>query len=126
MKTKLQPHAEWLAELEVIRKRNEIRYRGWIIEPSTSYLGGFDYYPEDEGRNDDCDCVGDPAEYMYCGNVRHACTIEGAKDDIWERAMMKQPQHIVVLHNKKYPFDWIEDAIKFAVLWNAEGFYPAT
>lgn len=39
---------------------------------------------------------------------------------------MKKDQHKVVLHGRSYYFDWIEDAIKFAVLWNAEGFYPAT
>lgn len=38
---------------------------------------------------------------------------------------MQTNKHRVVLNGRDYYFDWIQDAIKFAVLWNAEGFYPA-
>src|SRR5690606_19020568 len=103
-----------------------VLYRGYIIEPSTSYFGGYEYYPANEGRNDDAEVVGDPPEYRYCGNVRHASTLEEAKDEIWEKVMTSIPQHKVVMNNRPYYFDWVEDAIKFAIKWNAEEFIPAT
>jgi hypothetical protein len=61
----------------------QINYRTYRIEPTTLPYGkGFDFFPADQGRDDDYDCVGDPAEYKYCGNVRHASTIEEAKNEI--------------------------------------------
>lgn len=119
-----ETHEQFIDRLEEIRKRNMVSYRGYIIEPSTSYFGGFDYYPESEGRNDDAELVGDPPEYSYCGNVRHAQTLEDAKDDIWERVMMATPQHKVVLNGRDYFFSWIDEAMKFAIQWNAEEFVP--
>ena len=102
-----------------------ITYRGYTIEPSTSYFGGYEYYPTEEGRNDDAEIVGDPPEYSYCGNVKHADTIDEAKDAIWEKVMTSMPQHKVVMNKRDYYFDWIEDAMKFAIRWNAEEFIPA-
>ena len=102
-----------------------ITYRGYTIEPSTSYFGGYEYYPTEEGRNDDAEIVGDPPEYSYCGNVKHADTIDEAKDAIWEKVMTSMPQHKVVMNKRDYYFEWIEDAMKFAIRWNAEEFIPA-
>ena len=99
-------------------------YRGYTIEPTSNGCpyGGYDYYPTEEGRNEDYDWTGDG--WQNCGNVGFASSIEDAKDAIWEKVMTSLPQHKVVLNKKDYYFDWIEDAIKFAVMWNAEEFVP--
>lgn len=101
---------------------NTIHYRGHTIEPSHSGHG-YDFFPTQEGRDEDYDWTGDG--WRNCGNVGHAMSIEGAKDEIIDKIMMATPQHKVVMNNRPYFFDYIEEAIKFAVLWNAEGFYPA-
>lgn len=116
--SKLQSHQEFMAELEAIRKRNEIHYRGYIIEPTSSGCpyGGYDYYPASEGRNDDADYDGE--SYRYTGNVGFESSIENAKDAINERIMEKLPNHIVEFHGRTWEFPWIEDAVDFASYWN--------
>lgn len=101
---------------------SQVFYKGYIIEPTSNGCpyGGYDYYPAAEGRNDDADCSGDPAEYHYYGNVGFESSIENAKDAIDEKIMESIPWHVVTLHGRQYPFPWIEDAIRFANLWGAE------
>lgn len=100
-----------------------LTYKGYTIERTSSYFPGYDYFPTNEGRQDDADLDGE--DYIYCGNVRHADSIDDAKDAIWEKVMVAIPQHKVVMNKQDYYFDWVEDAIKFAVKWNAEEFIPA-
>lgn len=120
----IQSHQEFINELEATRKRNSIQYRGWTIEPSTAYpYGGWEFYPTDEGRNEDAEWDGD--SWRDCGNVKFASSLDDAKDQIWEKVMEKIPPHEVILHGRSYYFNWVEDAISFAVQWNAEGFNPA-
>jgi hypothetical protein len=87
-----------------------ISYKGWIIEPADSWPASlgfkYQYYRQADER-------------MY-----HAYTLEEAKDDICERIMTSLPEHKVVVNGREYFFAWIEDAIKFAVKWNAEEFIP--
>lgn len=120
MTEKKESHQEFTERLKAIRRKSQIHYRGYIIEPTSNGCpyGGYDYYPASEGRNDDADCAGDPAEYHYTGNVGFASSIDNAKDAIMERIMEQLPSHKVELNGRIYDFPWIEDAIKFAVLWN--------
>lgn len=55
-----------------------MQYRGYTIEPSSCM--GYDFFPTDEGRDEDYDWTGDG--YRNCGNVGHASSIEGAKAEI--------------------------------------------
>jgi len=95
--------------------QQSIQYRGYTIEKS---FRGYDFYPTEQGRDDDYDLDGE--DYKYCGNVRHASTIEEAKDAIDEKIIEAKPYHIVKLNGRDYPFPWLEDARKFASLWNAD------
>lgn len=107
-------------------------YRGYTIEPSHSPFGGFDFFPTEQGRDDDYDYDGE--RYRYCGNVKHASTIEEAKDSIDEEIMMSIPPYKVWTFGK-YPiggrpqlnitkFIWISDAVKFAAKFNGEIMIP--
>ena len=118
-----ETHAQFCERLEAIRKQNQIQYRGYVIEPSTGYMGGYEYWPTAEGYNPDYDWDGDG--WRNCGNVQWASDLDEAKDEIFEKIMCAQPQHLVVMNRRPYYFDWISDAIKFAILWNAEEFHPA-
>lgn len=120
-----ESHEEFIARLEAIRAKNAIMYRGYVIEPTSNGcpFGGYDFYPAAEGKNDDADFDGE--DFKYCGNVGFASSIEDAKDQIFEKIMMAMPQHKVVLNGRDYYFDWIEEAVKFFNLWNAEDFIPA-
>lgn len=102
-----------------------IMYRGYIIEPTSNGCpyGGYDFYPASEGRNDDADYDGE--SYHYTGNVGFASSIDDAKDQIFEKIMTSTQDHKVVMNGRPYYFPWIDDAIKFAVKWNAEEFIPA-
>ena len=95
-----------------------IHYRGWIIEVDFIYTnadgtpsGKYDVLYFREG-----DEQARPLSYV---------TLDDVKDAIYESIIMDRPQHLVVMNRREYYFDWIEDAIKFAVLWNAEEFHPA-
>lgn len=110
------------------QKPQPMVYRGYTIEPDYrnpySNKPEFMFYPTEQGIDHDYDLVGE--YYKYCGNCGWADTIEEAKDAIWEKIMMAQPKHKVVLKGRApYEFDWLEDAIRFAVLFNAEEFHPA-
>jgi hypothetical protein len=105
-------------------ENNSIPYRGYTIEPSVSgYWGGFDFYPTAEGRDEDYDWDGD--SWRNCGNVQHAATLDEAKDAIWEKVMESTPWHVVKMNGREYPFPWIEDAIRFAVMFDGELMFVA-
>lgn len=102
-----------------------IFYRGYTIEPCEHlYKPAFMYYPTEQGID---------AEYDdgWKSNVRIAGTLEEAKDAIHEKVMTSLPNHKVIVNGREYDFSWIEDAIKFAIRFNAEqlwvnGHNPAT
>lgn len=83
-----------------------IQYKQHTIQPSWSPFGGFDYFPTEEGMDED--------------NVKRADTIEDAKDEISEKIMTSLPTWKVETFNplngnSNYTkFDWIVDAVKFA------------
>lgn len=83
-----------------------ILYKGYLIEEdndpwANKYSGPIRYWMQDGGI------------------VHSADSVEEAKDLIMQKMFVFQPKHEVLLHNGKvYPFDWIEDAIKFASKWN--------
>lgn len=45
-------HQQFLDRLEAIRKSQEVLYRGYTIDKAEY---GYEYYPTDEGRDDDAD-----------------------------------------------------------------------
>lgn len=99
-------------------------YRGFKIEEDNGnyHSPKYIYYPASEGIQHDYDY--DDERYRYCGNCGWADSIDEAKDAIFEKIMVGTPSHVVVMNLKKYPFTWIEDAIKFAVMWKGEFLTP--
>lgn len=105
-------------------------YKSYTIEPSTSPFGGFDFFPTEQGRDDDYDLDGE--DLKYCGNVKHASSIDEAKDMIDELIMMAIPPYKVetIIHLGGFrlrnitKFDWISDAVKFAARFNGEVLTP--
>jgi hypothetical protein len=99
-----------------------IQYKGYTIESSLSPFGGFEYFPTKQGRDDDYDVV--DGDYKYCGNVRHADTLEEAKDEISEKIMTSLPAHKVATQNGKNitKFWWLSEAVDFAVKFKGDLF----
>jgi hypothetical protein len=101
-----------------------IQYRGYTIEETHSnpYSNTADYlfYPTAQGRNDDYDFVN--GDSHYCGNVQAACSLEDAKDRIWEIVMLEAyPTSWEVKHSDILPeasMPWLEDALRFSAMWN--------
>lgn len=85
-----------------------IQYKGYTIQPSWSPFGGYDYFPTAEGMDED--------------NVKRADTIEEAKDEISEKIMTSLPSWQVTTPHQRgeniTKFDWIVDAVKFAIKVN--------
>jgi hypothetical protein len=91
-----------------------IIYKGYFIEPETEpwaikYGRPFKYYLAGENSEGE--------------DVKWASSIDDAKDQISEKIMAKIPDHIVELNGRHYSFPWIEEAVKFASLWNGS-LYP--
>src|SRR5690606_24245644 len=78
-KQRAEKAAEQRCRMEAIMSRGRVYYRGYTIEPA-EYEYGYDYYPTEEGRDDDADFDGE--SYRYCGNVKFAHSIDAAKDAI--------------------------------------------
>jgi hypothetical protein len=109
-------------------KIEPVQYKGYSIQPDfrnhynrePEYM----YYPTAEGINHDADC--DDDGYHYCGNCKWADSLEEAKDAISEKIMTSQPAYLVETTVKLGGFElknitkfwWINDAIRFAALWN--------
>ncbi len=109
-------------------KTDTITYRGYTIEPSTSRLPGYEYFPSDDGRNLDIDCTVDG--FKFCGNIRYATTIDDAKDMIDETIMRQYPDWKVETFGPLpiggspqvniTKFLWLSDAVPFAVKHNGQ------
>jgi hypothetical protein len=87
-----------------------ISYKSYTIQPSLSPFGGFDFFPTEEGMDQD--------------NVKRADTIEEAKDLINEKIMTELPDHKVRMNGREYSFPWIVDALRFAEFWKGEVLTP--
>lgn len=115
-------HQQFLDRLEAIRKSQEVLYRGYTIDKAEY---GYEYYPTDEGRDDDADFDGE--SYRYCGNVRFASSINAAKREIDD--LIYEKMHVVVLnegkgiHEQRYEFKDFTTAFNFALQWSGN-FYP--
>jgi hypothetical protein len=105
-------------------KIEPVQYKGYSIVMDCVTMSRFMYYPTNEGPQHYCDWDG--SCYKYCGNCGWAQTIEEAKDAISEKIMTKQPAYLVETTVKLGGFElknitkfwWINDAIRFAALWN--------
>lgn len=119
-----QRYDQWIAEYEAILEKHRIYYRGYTIEPTSSACpyGGYDYYPTEEGRDEDIDWNGNP-----CGNVKYAASTEEAKDEIDD--LIYEKMHVVVMnegdpvYEHRYEFEDLENAIGFATMWGGN-LYP--
>lgn len=122
-----QRYDQWVAQYEAILEKHRIYYRGFTIEPTQNGCpyGGYDYYPTEEGRDDDADFDGE--SYRYCGNVQFAHSIEAAKREIDD--IIYEKMHVVTLnegdpvYEHRYEFEKFEDALGFALQWGGT-FYP--
>lgn len=92
----------------------KIQYKGYTIEQETEpwavkYNRNFKFYPTDEGVD---------------GNFQHAETLDEAKDEISERVFLSEyPNQWAVEHSRSLApasFDFLSDAMGFAVRWDAE------
>jgi hypothetical protein len=104
-----------------------IQYKGHTIQADfrNPYNKECEYmfYPTSEGVQHDADCDGDG--YHYCGNCKWAASIDEAKDLITEKIMTLAPSWRVTTPNPLVPdkenitkFDWIVDALLFAIKVN--------
>ena len=119
-----QAHQEFLDRQEAIRKSTEVLYRGYTIEPTSNGCpyGGYDYYPTEEGRDEDIDWNGNP-----CGNVGFAGTIAAAKAEIDD--LIGERPHVVTInegdpfYEHRYEFQDFDNALAFAMKWGGT-LYP--
>lgn len=113
-------HQDFMEALEALRASERIEYRGFTIEPSTGYMGGYSYYPTAEGRNEDAEWDGD--SWRNCGNVQWAASLDDAKDAIMEKYIESYPHHIVRTNfgMMEYSFPWLVDAIAFQKMWGGD------
>lgn len=117
-------HEEWEKELEANREKQRIYYRGYTIEPTLNGCpyGGYDYYPTEDGRDEDIDWNGNP-----CGNVGFTNSIASAKREIDD--LIYEKMHVVVLnegegiYEHRHEFENLENAIDFATMWGGN-LYP--
>lgn len=88
-----------------------IIYKGFIIEPHPYTKRLVIYTPTDY----------DGPEDKRCGT---ASSVEEAKDEISERVFLSEyPERWAVEHSRSLPpapFDFLEDAMKFAVKWDGQ------
>src|SRR5688572_1487575 len=106
-------------------KIEPVQYKGYmIVRHEFHRVQVFMYYPGDEGAQHDADC--EDGVYKYCGNCGFASSLEESKDAISEKIMTEQPAYLVETTVKLGGFElknitkfwWIQDAIRFAALWN--------
>lgn len=121
--TARQRYDQWVAQYEAILEKHRIYYRGYTIEPTQNGCpyGGYDYYPTEEGRDEDIDWNGNP-----CGNVGFTSSIAAAKREIDD--LIYEKMHVVVLNEgecdeRRYEFAEFDDAFGFAMQWGGT-FYP--
>jgi hypothetical protein len=104
-----------------------VEYKGYTIVLQYEMLSMkpvFMYYPTAEGEQHDANLDGE--DYRYTGNCKWADSLEEAKDAISEKIMTSQPAYLVETTVKLGGFElknitkfwWINDAIRFAALWN--------
>jgi len=94
--------------LYCIKNLSLMNYRGYIIERSLSYSGGYDFFLENNGR-DDC--------------TKHAQSIREAMDSIDDMIASEEPLEPpfkVRMNGEVYPFERISDAIGFSELWRGK------
>lgn len=100
---------------------NQILFKGYTIEldyGNPYNRAEFMFFPTEQGAQHDADYDGE--RYKYCGNCEWADSLEEAKDAIDEIIMCAMPYHDVELNGRTYSFPWIQDAVQFASLWNAD------
>jgi hypothetical protein len=108
-------------------KIEPVQYRGYWIRESLDIErlnGKYVFFPEAEGIQHDYDFDG--FRNRYTGNCKWADSLEKAKDAILEKIMTEQPAYLVETKVKLGGFElknitkfwWINDAIRFAALWN--------
>jgi hypothetical protein len=111
-----------LKAMVLISKQTEtnfpIQFKGWTIEEYTyGYMRGeLMAYPTATGPDHDADFDGE--SFTYCGNCLFGFDVEDLKDQIEEKLMEAYPIHNVEMNKKIYPFEWLEDAVKFATMFN--------
>lgn len=110
-------------------KIEPVQYKGYSIVPDFDRIPynkepQYMYYPTSEGVNHDADLDGE--DYRYTGNCKWADSLEEAKDAITEKIMTEHPAYLVETKVKLGGFElknitkfwWIDEAMRFAYLWN--------
>lgn len=106
-----------------------IQYKDFTIQEDWQPYASkpeFMFYPTSEGIQHDAD--GSSEGFKYTGNCKWADSIEEAKDQISEIVIQRIPFWKVVVDHRlggfKVPtitkFDWLEDAMKFAIPFNGQ------
>jgi hypothetical protein len=96
-----------------------IKYKGFtIVEDFSSPSQAVMFFPTEQGIDHDWDGE------RYVGNCKWASCIEEAKDEIMEKIVCSKPLHKVETKSKVgtgfniTKFEWLEDAVKFATMFN--------
>lgn len=102
-----------------------IQYKSWTIQddPEAYCKGQLIAYPTEQGIQHDYD--GDSDGWHYCGNSLFSSDVDSLKDEIDEKIMMEKPLWKVEVNLRKYNFEWIIDAIKFADMWGGNLLFTA-
>jgi len=96
-----------------------MKYKGHTIEQNTDpfHSERLIIYPSDQGIQHDYDYV--DGSFIYMGNCKRANSIEEAMEIIDDKIAAQMPAfYTVELNGRLYPITWLDDAMKFARLWN--------